>query len=98
MVKDFGDSAPMADDRHFRTNAATPAIATSGVLGPPGRVKNPFSGVPLKELAEGDTVRVVSAEIYDPSTQNKNTMKFTEADVLVVGGDMFNEANWRAAR
>jgi len=98
MVKDFGASAPLSEERSFRTNADAPAIAADGLVAPPGKAKNPFSGVPLKVLAESETVRVVDASIYDPSTQNKNTMKFTEADVLEVGGDMFSEASWRAAR
>jgi YidC/Oxa1 family membrane protein insertase len=98
MVKDFGATSPLKADTSFHTNADTPALATGAVLGPPGQVKNPFSGQPLKTLGPGESVQIVGAAIYDPSTQNRNTMKFTEADLLEVGGDIFDAASWRSAR
>jgi YidC/Oxa1 family membrane protein insertase len=98
MVKDFGSNAPLSADMRFRTNADTPAIAASALGAPGGSVKNPFTGKPLRELAPGETVRVVDKGIYDPSTQNRNTMKFGESDILSVHDDIFDPANWSSVR
>jgi YidC/Oxa1 family membrane protein insertase len=94
MVKDFGSSGPLADDDHFGTNADVPAIAARAL----GGADNPFSRRPLRELAAGETVRIVDRDIFDPSTQNRNTMTFDESDILEVRDNIFVASNWSAAR
>jgi hypothetical protein len=93
-VKDFSASAAFSEDRRFRTNADVPAVATKALHPSAGSAKNPFTGKVLRELAKGETVRVVDEPIYDPSTQNRNTMKFGETDILEVHDDLFVASNW----
>lgn len=98
MAKDFGASAPLSEDRRLRTNADTPEVAARALGDGPEGTKNPFTGKALRELAAGETVRVVDASIYDPSTQDRNTMKFGPRDVVEVRGDIFRSANWSAPK
>ena len=94
MVKDFYAAEPLSEDRTFRTNADTPAIAAS-ILGKP---VNPFTGHPLRTLAPGETVKIVEKSIYDPSEQHGNTMDFGDKDLIEVKEDIFRESDWSFTR
>jgi YidC/Oxa1 family membrane protein insertase len=90
MVKGFGASGAWAADRRFGTNADAPAIATA-VL---GEAVNPFNGHPLRELAPGETVRLVDKSIFDPASQARASLEFDEGDIVRVRDDIFAESNW----
>jgi hypothetical protein len=94
MVKAFGASSAFSADKRFRTNADVPALAAIAL----GGAVNPFTGHLLRESAPNETVRIVDAAIYDPSTQNKNTMKFSAADILELHSDIFDTKTGGASR
>jgi hypothetical protein len=94
MVKTFGASSAFFVDKRFRTNADVPALAAIAL----GGAVNPFTGHLLRESDPNETVRIVDAAIYDPSTQNKNTMKFSAADIFELRSDIFDTKTGGASR
>jgi YidC/Oxa1 family membrane protein insertase len=92
MVKDFGAKAPLSVDGRRGSNADTPAIAAAALGG--AGLKNPFTGRPLRTLKADETVRIVDSSIYDPASQPKTTLRFSESDVIDVRGDIFEASSW----
>jgi membrane protein insertase Oxa1/YidC/SpoIIIJ len=93
-VKDFGASGPLATDRAFMTNADTPFLAVDGLI-PDAR--NPWTGTPVKPAKENG-VTVFTSTLWSPDLHSKYAFKADAGNFLHVRTDIFDPANWSAAR
>lgn len=91
VVKDFEADFPWKTDGSFMTNADVPFLASQNLLESP---VNPFSGEPLSTDGKRGGVNIITNDIWQPENHSKNLFKFTDADIVTVKENIFDDKNW----
>ena len=73
------------------TNADVPFLASQNLLENP---VNPFSGEPLSTDGKRGGVNIITNDIWQPENHSKNLFKFTDADIVTVKENIFDDKNW----
>lgn len=90
-VKDFEADFPWKTDWSFMTNADVPYLASRNLIENP---ENPFSGIPVGTDDKLDGVNIVTNDLWQPENHGKNLFKYTEADIVTVKENIFDDKNW----
>lgn len=90
-VKDFEADFPWKTDWSFMTNADVPYLASVNLIENP---VNPFSGMPVGTDDKLDGVDIITNDIWQPENHGKNLFKYTEADIVTVKENIFDDKNW----
>jgi YidC/Oxa1 family membrane protein insertase len=94
LVKDFNSEGSLAIDNSFMTNADSPFFALEGIIEKP---VNPFTHNPLRsDKAEGIYITTIGA--LSSYGHSKYQYKIGKNQWLYVKDNIFDSANWRAAK
>ncbi|HPS42951.1 MAG TPA: membrane protein insertase YidC [Treponemataceae bacterium] len=92
MVKDFGASGPMREDRSFMSNADVPTILSAGVI---ANAVNPFSGIALSASVDKKKPRLSEQHAGRLVDHNANTFRIGDDEWITVHDSIFDESNWK---
>ena len=92
MVKDFGATGPLREDRSFMSNADVPTILSAEVI---QNAKNPFTEIPLSASVDKKLPRLSEQHAGRLVDHNTNTFRIGDDEWITVHDSIFDESNWK---